>query len=84
MKWYQVVRVAEEVQTLRERATILRNKYTVFLVMREVPYYQFQARFTLAVLVLLHAYITMEGAILLGASQRWGRTWNDICSNDFG
>jgi hypothetical protein len=32
LKWHQAVRTAEEVQTLRERATMLSHTYTVCLI----------------------------------------------------
>jgi hypothetical protein len=34
VKWYQAVKVAEEVRTLRERATMLRYAYIAYIVCR--------------------------------------------------
>ena len=31
VKWYQVVRIAEEVQAIRDCAVVLRHKYIVYL-----------------------------------------------------
>jgi hypothetical protein len=40
MKWYQFVRIAEEVQTLRERVIMLRYAYIVNLIALIVGLYE--------------------------------------------